>query len=277
MFSTSELYKLKDFTIGEKIKWLREHKPKPDGGFMTTQDLATELHKSSSTINKLENNADCKISTLIDVAEYFEVSIDWLLSRPKVSEAYCELHSVCKYTGLDVDTIDFLSDKNTERIFKEFIDFIVAYARENHLFINELDLIKQSAQMYQSQIFIEKALMRVYESNGNIDDDIKEALYKIYKNDILKQDDATRIKLFTILRSNYISDKYEFSERMKDIINEFSVSGLYTEQYDYDYSYDDLKNDEKALTNSKYFIQLSKQANKKRKDGENDETKEEKS
>lgn len=273
MLSATELYKLKDKTIGEKVKWLRENKSKDDNGnycSLTSQELAEQLgFGSSSTINRLEKGCNCNLSTLIDVADYYEVSIDWLLSRPNVGEAYCDLKSVCEYTGLSVDTVDYISDKNTSYNFKLLIEFIVAYAKENYMFINSLNLVKSSAKTYQAQILTEKALMRVYEANGEISDDIKSALYDVYKNDSIKLNDKEKMKIFAFLKNNYIADKYELSEIIKNILNEYSVSGLYADNYD-EYTFQDLKNDEKELGNSNYFYNMAKSL----KEGETNEEKE---
>lgn len=237
---------------------------------ISQSEISADIGVSRQTVSEyLLGNTQPNAETIIKIAKKFEVSSDYLLGLSNAPTNDKDLQFICDYTGLSIDTVKYISEKNTSYNFKSFIEFIVAYAKENYMFINSLNLVKSSAKTYQAQILTEKALMRVYEANGEISDDIKSALYDVYKNDSIKLNDKEKMKIFAFLKNNYIADKYELSEIIKNILNEYSVSGLYTDNYD-EYTFQDLKNDEKELGNSNYFYNMAKSL----KEGETNEEKE---
>lgn len=117
MLSAIELYNLNDKTIGEKAKWLREHKTHNNSkrGYMNSQELADDIGISSSTLNKLEKGGDCNLKTITEYANYFGVSIDWLCGNSKISDTTYDVHFIHKYTGLTEGTIKLLKKQNDER------------------------------------------------------------------------------------------------------------------------------------------------------------------
>ena len=48
---------------------------------------------------------------LVKIADYFEVSVDWLLGRSDVRSACEDVIAACKYTGLKQDTLEAISDE----------------------------------------------------------------------------------------------------------------------------------------------------------------------
>lgn len=50
--------------------------------------------------------------TLIEIARYFNVSVDWLIGYSSVRSSSPELRSICKYTGLSEKSIEFLNQIN---------------------------------------------------------------------------------------------------------------------------------------------------------------------
>ncbi len=273
MLSAIELYKLKDKTFGEKVVWLRKHKCKNDTGSMTTKELAAEIGLgSSSTIFNLEHLKDgksCKLSTIIDVADYFDVSIDWLLSRPNVGNAYCDLNSVCNYTGLNGDAIDYIANKKTDYCFKVFIEFLIDYAKNHKGFINSLSFLRKSALQYHSEIEFQNILSNYYE-HDNLSDENKKALYKLYKGNQNIPPTKTQLYILASLKSDYNSTKYEISEKIRDILNEYSTSNIINENSNQYFPYSEFQDDETKLLNSDYIANLKE----KIKEGEENEEKE---
>lgn len=99
-------YQLNNLTMGEKIKHLREERK------LSLQKLADEIDVGKGTLSNVENGSSCTLSTVIDIANYFDVSIDWLCSRSKVSDTDYDLNFVCDYTGLSEKAVEELRRNN---------------------------------------------------------------------------------------------------------------------------------------------------------------------
>lgn len=91
--------------IGERIKILRE------ASGTTQQALADALHVKRETINMWENGGrDLKTGSICDLANYFDVSADYLLGRSNCKSADIPVQSICKMTGLSEDAINILME-----------------------------------------------------------------------------------------------------------------------------------------------------------------------
>jgi transcriptional regulator with XRE-family HTH domain len=67
--------------FGERLKELREEQK------LTQEQLAEQLGTSKPTINRYEKNIrEPEYDTLINIADYFKVSIDYLLGRTAIRE-----------------------------------------------------------------------------------------------------------------------------------------------------------------------------------------------
>ena len=65
--------------FGKRLKELREEKE------LSQQQLALEIHYSQSTISDWENDRiDPTATTVVAVADYFDVSTDYLLGRKEI-------------------------------------------------------------------------------------------------------------------------------------------------------------------------------------------------
>ena len=99
------LYSLNNATLGEKIKALREK------ANLSVDDLYKETGIAGSTICKIERNeVDCKCLTLIDLANFFDVSIDWLLGRTQAVSLDDEIRFICDYIHLNEKAVDSLHE-----------------------------------------------------------------------------------------------------------------------------------------------------------------------
>lgn len=94
------LYAINNYTMGEKIRYLREQQK------LSLEKLAKEIGVAKGTLSEIENDKRFgNLSTVIDLANYFDVSIDWLCSRSKISDTDYNLNYVCDYTGLSANAI----------------------------------------------------------------------------------------------------------------------------------------------------------------------------
>lgn len=81
-------------------------------------ELAKEINISSGSLSKYQNDeAEAGISALYKIANYFNVSIDWLLGRPgSVKALDPDLQDVAQYTGLSENVIRWLHSISTPTI-----------------------------------------------------------------------------------------------------------------------------------------------------------------
>lgn len=122
------LYAINNYTLNEKIRWLRKNATHDQSkkGYLSSEALAEETGIAIGTLNYLETGKkgakeekfDCKLSTIIEIADYFGVSIDWLCSRSNVSDTDYGINYICDYTGLSEEAVKELH-RNTQISFAE--------------------------------------------------------------------------------------------------------------------------------------------------------------
>lgn len=89
--------------FSERLTQLREEKG------LTRQKMADDLKISRASLEYYEKGKRAPdIETLYEIAEYFDISADYLLGRTPNKTTNPELKSVCKYTGLSDKTCYFL-------------------------------------------------------------------------------------------------------------------------------------------------------------------------
>ena len=99
--------------IGDVIKKLRQNKG------IYQQDLATELSVSKSTVAMWETNRRTPDATMLrKIADFFSVSVDFLLSKPKkIDTESIKKSSNAKMILLqEIENIDSFSDDKVERL-----------------------------------------------------------------------------------------------------------------------------------------------------------------
>lgn len=91
--------------IGERIKELREISG------TTQQTLADALHVKRETINMWENGGrDLKTGYICDIADYFNISADYLLGRAECKTLDRDIQNACEVTGLSEEAIKVLNE-----------------------------------------------------------------------------------------------------------------------------------------------------------------------
>lgn len=108
---------LTKLTLGEKLKDFRLTK-----GYKSTEQLASVLNIPKTTLNDYENdekNQDVGYANLITLANFYVVSMDWLLD---LSDVEHHLNAAYSDLGLSDNTIDLLKElKFNMRLLNELI------------------------------------------------------------------------------------------------------------------------------------------------------------
>lgn len=220
------------------------------------QVIADKIGCDVSLITKHYNGKRIvTIEYLKKYAKCFEVSSDYLLGLSDAPTSDKDLQFICDYTGLSADAIDYISNKNTDYNFKVFIEFVIDYAKRHKSFVNSLSFLRKSAVAYHSEIEFQNVLSNYYEQD-NLSDENKKALYKLYKGNENIPPTKTQLYILSSLKSDYNSTKYELSENIRDIVNEYSTSKIVNEETNAYYPYAAFKADETKMLNSNYFENL---------------------
>lgn len=210
-------------------------------------------------------------------AKYFNVSTDYLLGltdapTPIKTDEGKAVRVASDFTGLNGDAINYIANKKTDYNFKVFIEFLIDYAKKHKGFVNGLSFLRNAASTYHSEIEFQNVLSNYYEQD-NLSDENKKALYKLYKGNENIPPTKTQLYILASLKSDYNSTKYELSENIRDIINEYSTSKIVNEETNDYFPYATFKADETKMLNSDYIEALKSEI----KEGKSNETQEKKS
>lgn len=74
----------------------------------TLKELASEIGVSPAILSKYQNDfAEAGIDNAAKIANYFHVSLDWLIGRTTVRSPNVTIKKVCAYTGLSEKAVEF--------------------------------------------------------------------------------------------------------------------------------------------------------------------------
>lgn len=89
----------------ERLRQLRDESGK------TQSQIAKELGLTPQAFSYFVNGREPNYETLGKIADYFQVSVDYLLGRSDVKTADPNLEAACKYTGLSEKAVNILSEE----------------------------------------------------------------------------------------------------------------------------------------------------------------------
>lgn len=117
-------------SLGYKIYTLRENKE------IGQKELAKLLHVSVSTISNYENNVhEPALRTIIKIADYFNVSVDYLLNRTNYQYpmSYLEQPLIDNYSCSDILNTVIQLSKPSRNTLIEQLDLLILRDRNNRL------------------------------------------------------------------------------------------------------------------------------------------------
>ena len=89
---------------------------------LSLNQLAKELNITAQSLSLYENaKRTINIDLLTDISKYFDVSADYLVGLSDIPSLDTDLQAVCKYTGLNEDTVTRIKDE-FEYVIIEFND-----------------------------------------------------------------------------------------------------------------------------------------------------------
>ena len=114
--------------IGKVIVSLREERNISQDTLAKDLKDILDINIGRSTVNGWENGIRAINSThLVALADYFDVSTDFLLSRSEISHINKEIQTAVKTTGISEKSVKFLSEESEEaKAVRFLIDFILS-------------------------------------------------------------------------------------------------------------------------------------------------------
>lgn len=93
----------------------------------TFKSLEKELGFGNGVIRRWDESSP-SISAVIKVANYFNVSVDWLCGLSISETRDCEMAAVCNYIGLDEDSVSLLQKLKQTPHWNEVVSHILRIA-----------------------------------------------------------------------------------------------------------------------------------------------------
>lgn len=109
----------------ERLRQLRDESGK------TQSQIAKELGLTPQAFSYFVNGREPNYETLGKIADYFQVSVDYLLGRSEVQTADPNLEAACKYTGLSEKAVENLhydaklKEQGKNAVWGKLVDAIV--------------------------------------------------------------------------------------------------------------------------------------------------------
>ncbi len=125
-------------TLGKRIRECRKALS------LTHKTLGERLNQNRAIISYYENaKRRPNIEILVELAEIFSVSTDYLLGLTDVKSTETDIKAMCDYTGLTEESLSFLSETTD----KEIINFLFGTEKGQeylYIFINAIKIQNQS-------------------------------------------------------------------------------------------------------------------------------------
>ncbi|HPS75639.1 MAG TPA: helix-turn-helix transcriptional regulator [Oscillospiraceae bacterium] len=118
-----------------KLRKLREEKG------TSQQALASAIGVAKSSIGLYENGDNVPdVKTIVKLANFYDVSADYLLGMSGVATVNTNARAACDYTGLNVKTVDYLHAHlaDTATFLKDFGECVTVSEPIIQTFVNEL-------------------------------------------------------------------------------------------------------------------------------------------
>lgn len=95
-----------------------------------TQELSKHLQCSVQAVNQYKLGVTYpKVENLIRIADYYGVSVDYLIGITDTPNRDTTIQAICEYTGLSDESVSFLHLHSSNRAIANVIDFLVDDAR----------------------------------------------------------------------------------------------------------------------------------------------------
>lgn len=149
-----------------------------EGKYKSGNQLAKDLGLTPQSVNQYRNGeAVPRIETLIAMADYFGVSVDYLLGKSDIKSSSADIQAAVKITGLSeeaVKILDFWTDKdqfveskfgyNWNRRLIRFISYLIENEDNTHL----IDSLCNYMRLNKNPNHIDIATMRVDPETGKL-------------------------------------------------------------------------------------------------------------
>lgn len=128
-----------------------------------SQQLAEYLHCSTQAINQYKNGTSRpSLDNLSKIADYYNVTTDYLLGRTEASSSDPDIRTACDYTGLSPKTVDILHTlTNSPSYARDLRISFINHILESDIFWNRIVEHLQSAYQlrkgYKSELDPEQA------------------------------------------------------------------------------------------------------------------------
>lgn len=125
----------------ERLRKLCEANKKAEKKKTTQDDLASELHVSRQTISSYMNEKLPPVQMIAEIADYFNVSVDYLLGRSEVASRGEDVQNASKFTGLSENALLKLQDFSSNELSTKILSFLIVEGYVSDILLSIKDSI----------------------------------------------------------------------------------------------------------------------------------------
>lgn len=116
---------------------------------ITQEQLCRDTEISLGALSKYRNGlSEPKITNLRIIADYLDVSTDYLLGKTEIKNPDTNIRAICAYTGLSPEVIEMLKSLSAEYVKPEFLQELSTKDLELGLRKTAIDMSKILAEIY---------------------------------------------------------------------------------------------------------------------------------
>lgn len=189
-------------------------------------EAAAKQAESGFAYSKANTINGMKIETAVGIAEYFKVSVDYLVGRTDIPTAETNVRAICEYTGLSEKAVKNLNENSPSRQFRLVFDNEIDWETTGIISVINRFLENEDLSPFNGIYFYKETIKKALEviKTSVKEKNIADSSYQLYQDAIFhlftaNEDFTNIVKKIVPEREEYEDKRLEYSKFMNTILS----------------------------------------------------------